>query len=156
MAVDRTVPTSATVGAVSGDDYMDAVSDEIGALWDRSANRLTSIGGTANAITATLTPALTGSVVAGMVFYFVPTANNTGSATLALNGGSAITIKTDAGDAISANGLVSGRLAMVYFDGTDFRLFGSSNIQIVRQRQDFTASGTWTKPSGINDSASWQ
>lgn len=156
MAVDRLLPTSATPGVVDGDDYMDAVSEELGALWDRSRCRLSAIGGTANAITATLDPALTAGLVDGMRFTFVVGSTNTGAATLAINGGAAKSIVDKDGTALQAGDLPAGRLVEVeYHAASDkHRLLGGVTADgSYHYYNAFTASGTWTKPNGVSADA---
>jgi hypothetical protein len=149
MAVDRLVPTSATPGTVTGNAYMDAVAEEVVALWDRSANFLSAVGGTAADITATLTPALTASLVNGMRFLFIAASACTGATTLALNGGSAIPIVDRSGAALTNGVFNAGDLLDVVYDASisKYRLLGIS-AATGPSYQAFTASGTWTKPAG--------
>jgi len=154
MALDRLVPTSSTPGAVTGDDYMDAVQEEFTGLWNRSVCLLTSIGGTANAITATLAPALTGSVTAGMAFWLTPTNDNTGAATIAINGGSTIPIKDAAGNALTASDLTTGQVYLLISDGTNLRIASSSGGGTVGSGyrvivKEYLSGATWTKPTGL-------
>lgn len=153
MAADRLIPTSASTPPVTGGDFMDAVQEELTALWNASGIRLTSIGGTANALTATLAPALTGSIAAGMKFSFVAAATNTGAMTIAINGGSAIPMVTDDGAAMAAGQIVSGRMYTMESDGTNLRVLGTADILKVNNRQVFTSNGTWTKPANTPDDA---
>lgn len=130
MAEDRLVPTSATPGAVSGDDYMDAVAEEISGLWNRSICELKDIGGTGNAITASLDPALVSGLVDGMAFWLTPAANNTGATTIAINGASAVSIVDLDGNALSGDALVAGRKYLVVADSGSLRIVsGGGNTQ---------------------------
>lgn len=153
MALDRLIPTSATVGAVTGDDFMDAVQEEIGGLWDRSTILLTGIGGTANAITATATPAVTSGLQGGMRFAFVATGTNAaGGVTIAIGAESAIDLLDAAGDAPDAGAIASGSLYEFVIDPSiRGRLVGTGTGATGAQidRQVFTVSGTWTKPTGF-------
>src|SRR5579885_1457250 len=79
---DRLVPTSATPGAVLGDDYMDDVQDEVTGLWNLVACEMSVAGGTANDIVVTISPPLTGSLVDGMKFELTPASDNSGPLTL--------------------------------------------------------------------------
>jgi hypothetical protein len=149
MTVDRLVPTSATPGPVTGDAFMDATAEEIGALWDRSTCFLSSVGGTAADITATLAPALTGSLVNGMRFLLIAAATCTGATTLALNGGAAVPVVDRSGAALTPGVFNSADLLDVVYDASisKYRLLGISAASGPNY-QAFTASGTWTKPAG--------
>lgn len=150
MASDRLIPTSATPGEVTGDDFMDETQEELTQLFNVSEHPLTNVAGTANAITADLTPALTGNLVAGMKFSFVPIADNTGAVTIAINGAANVEIRTETATPLTDKMLKTDRIARIEFDGTYFRLFGSSNLGSVLNVQRFTVSGVWTKPAGAN------
>ena len=82
-------------------------------------------GGTANAPTLTLTPAIT-AYAAGQTFRFLPVGTNTGAATLAVSGLSAKAIKKAGGYgvvvALDPGDLQSAVGAQVIYDGTQFLL----------------------------------
>lgn len=130
MSLDRLIPGSATVGAVTGDDLMDAVQEELTGLWDRSHLKLTSVGGTADAVTATATPALTGALADGMKFTIVPTADNTGAVTLAIGELSAVSVVDRDGNALSSGLWKSGRAMVLEYDSTlgKFRILEDISI----------------------------
>ncbi|MCI5075542.1 glycine-rich domain-containing protein [Oricola sp.] len=147
--LDRLIPNSLTPDPVEGDDFMDEVQAELTGLWDRAHILLTDIDGTANAITGTLTPALTGSLVAGMQLSFIAAAENDGATTL---NGTAVVDKD--GDPLTGGEIVAGRLHTVQFDGTSLRLTGGADANgSGPDYQVFTADGTWSKPSGRPDTA---
>lgn len=75
--------------------------------------------GSSNAYAISLSPAVT-AYAAGQHFRFQANFSNTGSATLAVNGLTAKTIKLADGDTLIANDLISGYLYDVVYDGTDF------------------------------------
>lgn len=83
-------------------------------LWGGTA------GGTADALTITLTPAIA-AYAAGQQFRFVASATNTGAATLAVNGLTATAIEFG-GAALSAGVIVNGGLYAVVYDGSTFNL----------------------------------
>lgn len=147
-APDRVITQTGPGPGVSG-----SIQDELTGLWNQAGIRLTDIAGAANAITATLAPALTTGMTAGMKFSFIAAATNTGAATIAINGAPAIGIKDDDGNALAAGLIVAGRLHRLESDGTDLRLLGSVGIQKVNDFQTFTANGTWNKPAGTPDDA---
>lgn len=74
-------------------------------------------GGTANALTASCLPAIT-SLVNGANFLVTPSVNNTGTATMAMQGLGALPIVNRDGSALSAGQLASGQMAwLVYLSG---------------------------------------
>jgi hypothetical protein len=155
---DRLIPNSTTPGAVTGDDFMDAVQDELTGLWTAANIFLGSVGGTANAITATADPDLIGGALShGMGFYLVPAANSTGAVTLQVGSAAAKAMVDKDGNALTSGALVAGRRYALVYDGgasafvtvTDVgnpTAVPSSYVDV----QKFTASGTWTKPSRAN------
>jgi hypothetical protein len=120
MTVSRVLPGSSD--STAGSAYTDRVKEEVSALWDRSVCTLTSIGGTANAITAILAPALSAGLVEGMGFWLTPAVDTTGAATIAINGGSAVSIVDAAGAALPAGALKSGRRYLLVYDATASKL----------------------------------
>jgi hypothetical protein len=125
-------------------------------LYDAAAFPLTSIGGTANAVTATLVPALDGSgLLDGMGFTLTWAAANTGGVTLAINGGSALPVLNADGSALTAGAVGAGLRSVLSYIGGNFvvvsptLLMGASNGN-ARYSWVFTASGTWTKPDGLS------
>jgi len=149
MAI-RTVPTSSSTPPITGPVYMNAVSAAIAQLFNASALPLTSIGGTANAITATLDPPLVTGLANGMSFWLTPASNNSGATTIAINGAAAQAIRDSAGTALAAGVLQAGVQCMITWNSAagHFRILNSTMITKVVAYQVFTASGTWTKPAG--------
>ena len=78
-------------------------------------------GGTANAQTATLSPAAT-SLVAGLTLRWLPTAANTGATTMAVNGLTAKNLTKCGTTALVANDLTTAAVAIATYDGTQFQL----------------------------------
>jgi hypothetical protein len=78
-------------------------------------------GGTANALTLSIGGA-PGSYAAGQRYAFVVASNNTGAATLNVNGLAAVSIRRPDGSTLAAGDLVAGNLVAVTYDGTNFRL----------------------------------
>lgn len=78
-------------------------------------------GGAANAYTLTPATALT-AYTTKMLAVFVPTANNTGAATLNISDLGAKPILSVAGAALTAGDLTAGRFYSTFYDGTSFRL----------------------------------
>jgi len=85
-------------------------------LWGGTA------GGTANAITVTLTPPIT-AYAAGQAFRFISSAANTSSVTLNVNGVGAVALnKGDGTVALGAGDIPASAMVTVVHDGTRFRL----------------------------------
>jgi hypothetical protein len=78
-------------------------------------------GGTADALTISVAGAPS-AYAAGQRYAFIVASNNTGAATLAVNGLSAKSIRRPDGSALAAGDLVAGTLVGVTYDGTNFRL----------------------------------
>lgn len=149
----RTVYNSATPGTILGDAYMDHVAGHVGRLYDAASFPLASVGGTANVVTASLDPVLSAGLVDGMRFGITWAAANTGAVTLALNGGSAVSVLDSAGAALTAGALASGRRDMIEYIGGAFRVLtqlpgvgGAGPIVTT-----ITSSTTWAKPTGYAD-----
>jgi hypothetical protein len=81
-------------------------------------------GGTANALTLSIGGAPS-AYAAGQRYAFVVAANNTGAATLAVNGLGVKSIRRPDGSTLAAGDLVAGTLVAVTYDGTNFRLASS-------------------------------
>lgn len=84
-------------------------------------------GGTANAQTVTLDPALD-AYSTKVRIAFIPVADNTGSATLNVNSLGAKTIKTQDGNNLWAGALDSSGVSVVQYDGTNFVLISTPGI----------------------------
>lgn len=78
------------------------------------------VGGTANAITLTPSPAISG-YVAGTEFNFLAASTNTSSVTLAVSGLSATPVLTTSGSALTGGEIQPGFVSVIY-DGSAFRL----------------------------------
>lgn len=83
--------------------------------------KLNTVAGTADVITANLTPTLA-AYVTSMVVYFTPAGTNTGAATLNIDGLGAKSIKKSTGVALDAGDLVATVIAVCMYDGTNFVL----------------------------------
>jgi hypothetical protein len=125
-------------------------------LYDAASFTLTSVGGTANAVTATLVPALDGDgLLDGMTFTIVWDAANTGGVTLAINGGSPIPVLAYDGTALTDGALGAGLVSRLTYFGGDFILTSPSLLMGGSGEGSFyfafTSSGTFTKPDGLPD-----
>jgi hypothetical protein len=137
----------------AGTAYMTNVADHIGVFYDASALRLTSIGGTANAVTAVVNPVLDAGLVAGMAFWFTATATNTGAMTMVIGSEAAVAITDAAAAALAAGAVVSGTTYKLLFDGTRLLLM-TRNPELVDpgafvQYDPITVSGSLVKPTAF-------
>jgi hypothetical protein len=111
------VPASAKIlGTNSGGQPIAATQASVNALGYASG------GGTANAQTAALSPAVT-ALATGLTVCWIPTAaNTTTTPTLAVNGLTATTLVKAGGVALAANDLTTTAVACAIYDGTYFEL----------------------------------
>jgi hypothetical protein len=94
-----------------------------GFLWGGTA------GGTADALTITLTPAIT-AYAAGQIFQFIAASTNvTATPSININGVGVKTIKRQSGAAIQAGDISAGAVVQVAYNGTDFLLTGVTAAQ---------------------------
>jgi hypothetical protein len=149
MAIDPTTlyQASSAPSTNGGALFLDQYFAFVRGLVDTAILRLVSVGGTADAITASAEPFEVPStgLVTGMKFTLEPTADNTGAATLNIDGRGAESIVTGSGAALSAGDLASGTRYLLEFDGTDFVILNpvAAASQVV-QRLQFDATATWT------------
>lgn len=94
-------------------------------LYDKNIETIGAIGGTANAITGTLTPALD-AYAAGQTYWLTPASTNTAAATLNINGLGAKNLFTASGLALVAGELTAARTVQIFYDGTQFRVVGDN------------------------------
>lgn len=93
-----------------------------GQVQSQASNGAT-VGGTADAITLTVSPAIT-AYAALQRFRFVATGTNTGAVTVAVSGLATKAIQAN-GVALVAGDIVTGRTYEIMYDGTAFQLFSS-------------------------------
>ena len=127
-------------------------------LFDAASFPLTAIAGTANAVTATLVPALDGSgLLDGMGFTLTWGAANTGGMTLAINGGSPLPIVGYDGLALSAGSVGPGLRGVLTYVSGKFVLVSPSllmgDAMSGKYFWRYTTSSTWTKPDGLSGDA---
>lgn len=111
-----------------------------------------TVGGTANAITLTLSPVAL-SYQAGMEIWFLASGTNTGSTTIDIDGLGTRTIqKLKAGSLqnLEAGDLVSGVFYKTIYNGTNFQLttLYSSGLESVSQGNLNTSTGTFSGNTG--------
>jgi hypothetical protein len=101
--------------------------------------------GTANAITISFTPPITAYSTEALVAAKIKT-NNTGPATLDIDGIGAANIKKNGSDDLEADDLVAGKIALFGYDGSEFQLLNPSKLQ-----QGAIVSYTGTAASNLTD-----
>lgn len=100
----------------------------------------------------TIAPPIT-AYATGMRFRFKADVANTGAATLAVSGLSAITIKKMHDQDLESNDIEAGTIVEVVYDGTNFQMVSMLSRQpSALDYQVFTTPGanTWTKPTGLS------
>ncbi|WP_337183862.1 hypothetical protein [Shinella sp.] len=155
---DRKLPTSLSVGPVTGPDYMDAVAAKMDMLFDSIALKPTSVVSSGNDYTITVDPVLDADVTAGMSFFIQPNDTNTGPSRLRVGGANPYYDLVKAGgEALNAGEFSASTAYFVVFLGGEFRILsvanneggGGANINFQR----FDVSGNWTKPDGLSPEA---
>ncbi|MBS0245490.1 MAG: hypothetical protein JSR61_02640 [Proteobacteria bacterium] len=108
--------------------YRKAGAPDTGA-WGRVADLPNSFikasnagAGTANEIVATSTTPIPSGDGAALIILPITTDNTSSTVTVAFNGGTALTIKTNSGASVPAGGLVAGMMVAGFKVGTQFRL----------------------------------
>jgi hypothetical protein len=150
----RTTFSNLSTPPLAGTSFLAEYAERLKSLFDASAFPLTNVAGTGNAVTADLDPPLdAGGLVNGMKFTLTWAASNTGAVTLAINGGTAVPVVDADNAALSASTLVAGRRSLIEYISGSFRILSSAGGGAAGAGpayQAFTASGTWTKPSGYD------
>lgn len=150
---NRTTYSGSSTPPLTGVDFLNEYSQRNKQLFDNSAIKLTAVAGTVNAVTASLDPLLDGGgLVDGMKFTVTWGATNTGGMTLAINGGAGIAVVDAQGAALIASAVVSGLRSLIEYIGGQFRhltpILATAGSGSLRYYWNFTASGTWIKPTG--------
>lgn len=118
MTASRQIPTSLSTPPVGGGTALDRVQEELTKLYDQSRLMCESEANVGNNYTANVLPALTGSLVDGMGFVFKAPATNTGSAQMALNGGTAKTFVDRNGSTVKAGAIKQDGLYEFVYDAS--------------------------------------
>jgi hypothetical protein len=126
---------------LAGNATARAQAPTLGQVQDSTALWGGTSGGSANAQTLTLTPAIT-AYVAGQRFRFVAGFTNTAAATLNVNGVGAVSVVlSTTGGALTSNYIEAGSIYEVLHNGTNFRLLGDPALI---KRGDYENLGTST------------
>lgn len=136
-----------TVGTASARDMYGQVGQiqDGGYIWGSSS------AGTANALTISVTPAIT-AYLAGQTFRFRSSLANTGAATLAVNGLAAQAITKDGGVALVNGDIPVAAIIEVVYLGTEFRLSRPApGTQLdIRDTSQVLPAGLWRLYSAGN------
>jgi hypothetical protein len=129
MAANRKTPAPSNTGStIPGTSYTEDVNEEVVALWDHSFTVLGSVGGTANAITATC-PVPLDTDKAGQKFILVPALANTATAvTLRVDGKTTKTLLDRNGAAPAIGRLTPNIAELVWDQGTTYRLLQDKQV----------------------------
>lgn len=106
--------------------------------------------GSANALTATLTPA-PAALVAGLVVRVRVASSNTGAATLNVNGLGAKPIVRASGGTLEPNDLIAGAAVELLYDGTNFQIAGLNQMWLPKSNKLIFQTGvrSWIVPDGV-------
>jgi hypothetical protein len=149
----RTLYSETSSPMPNGLQFLTQYADRMMQLFGAAIWPLTSVGGTGDVVTATLDPPLVAGLVENMRFAITWATTNTAGMTLAIDGGAAVPILDVAGAAMAAGSAPAGSRALLEYVGGSFRVIN----QLVVAGQNgpvhtvFTASGTWSKPTGYAD-----
>ena len=108
--------------------YNDSAREMMAALktWWNQISPTVIAAGTADAMTLTYTPAPSAYVSGMKLAFYKNAADNTGPATLNVNGlGAKAIVKRDGSTALSATDMKASTLYEVVYDGTSFRLLAT-------------------------------
>lgn len=146
-----------TTPPVSGSSLLTALSDNNAILFSTIILPAVTITNTGNDYTITIDPPLTADVADGMSFLITPNAANSGAVRMRVTSANPYYPIVD----VSGAALVSGAfdpvaLFLITFMSGSFRIINSSqvsNAQKPANHQDFSSSGTWTKPVGFSNNS---
>ena len=99
-------------------------------------------GGTADAITLTLAPAIT-AYAANQKFHFIAGGTNTGAVTVNVSGVGATAVKKRGGSALVAGDIVTGQSVVIVHDGTDFELVNPADYATFAGTNTFSGTNNF-------------
>ena len=141
-------PSGSTVIGAGLDDNLRTIQAEVAKWRDGTGYGIltvTSVGGTANAITGNTSPAPT--LAANYKVLLTPGSTNTAATTLALNSGSAKNIY--AGNSALVGGELHANIpVLLQYDGTQFQMLGPIFKQPTTQVLTSGTAATYTTPTG--------
>jgi hypothetical protein len=143
---------AAAAGGVTAVTATAPMASSGGSTPNVSLNNYVAGGGTANAQTATYSPAI-GSLVAGLYLCWLPTAaNSTTTPTFSPNGLTAKTIVKTGGAALIASDITTTAVACAVYDGTDWELQNPQTLLAPLASPAFTGTPTAPTPSTSDNS----
>lgn len=119
--VQRRASDFQVIGALSGSG--------ISNILQLTMRNVLTTGGTSNAYTITTGLSLT-ALASGMLFAIRPDRNNTGAATLNVDGLGAVALEDAESAALAADDLQNGVAALVWYNGTEFRIISGIPINL--------------------------
>lgn len=126
--------TNLAAGSASAD------SVRLGQLQADTGVYVSTVGGTADVITLTPSPAIT-AYAAGQRFSFIASGANTTNVTVNVSALGAKAVTKFGTTALVANNILSGALITITYDGTQFQLL---NVSILPDSSTFTGSNTFS------------
>ena len=136
-------------GLGAGTVATDAV--RLGQLQNFSTGTLITVAGT-DTITGTVSPSLT-AYTAGQIFSFVVGTTNTGAVTLNIDGLGAKSVTRAGTVALAAGDMVTGQVALVEYDGTQFQLLDPNAFTNLRVSGTLGVTGVTTHTGATTMSA---
>ena len=116
-------------------------------LQNFSTNTLITIAGT-DTITGTVTPSLT-AYTAGQIFSFVAAATNTTAVTLNIDGVGVKAVTRAGTTALAAGDILTGQVAIVEYDGTQFQLLDPNAFTNLRVSGTLGVTGATTMSAAL-------
>lgn len=116
-------------------------------LQNFSTNTLITIAGT-DTITGTVTPSLT-AYTAGQIFSFVAAATNTTAVTLNIDGVGVKSVTRAGTTALAAGDILTGQVAIVEYDGTQFQLLDPNAFTNLRVSGTLGVTGATTLSAAL-------
>jgi len=124
-----------------------------GQLQDNEAHFVDTVGGTANAVTASVTPGIT-ALEDGQILYLPIALDNTGAVTLATNGQAATAVKKDDGYGnlvdLAAGDWQAGHVAIVLMEAGIYQWLNRNDANALKLTGNQTAAGTKTFSGDVN------
>lgn len=121
----------------------------LGQLQDGSFIYVATVGGTADVITLTPSPAIT-SYAAGQTFRFIASGTNTTNVTVNVSGLGAKAVDRNGANALIAGDIASGEIVTIVYDGTQFQFVTTNNMVAIGRNQTVTGTKTFTSAVAVN------